>query len=938
MKDEQINRRRVVHRRSLMLAAGPVIGAIAGVLTNLVTAGWSWWLFGGLVVMVAIAAALVIVAEGPLPSLAQPEALAGLAAVHTLPVDGGTAKPGASDLTSGPAAAGPPMTTWGDVPRRNANFTGRELILGRLCDERDGGLTALVPHALYGLGGVGKTQLAIEYAYRYADEYDLVWWVPSEQLTMIRSAYTKLARRLGFTEDDAALTVTAVQDALRRGEPFRRWLVVFDNAEEPEQLVEFLPTSMAPHSLGHVLVTSRSRAWSATADTIEVDVLDRDESVQLLRRRGRSMSIEEADRLAETLGDLPLALDQAAAWLAATGMSVEEYLRLVDVRLGELLQENRSPGYPRSVAAAWGLAFDQLQQYDPAAAQLLELCAYFGPEPISRRLLRAGQSVALPSPLHQVLGDDLRLSRALRAIGRVSLARLDPSRGTIQLHRLVQAVLRDRLPAVERAARQGVVQQILAAASAEGSDVEDPDAWERLEELTPHVLPAGCLDAQVAEVRQVVIDQARYLYVRGDYPGGRDLCEQALQRWRTTLGGDDPHTLVISRHLANALRALGLTAAAREMNEDTLRRLQAVLGADHEQTLATANSLAADIRIRGDFRRAYELDCDTLASYRRTLGPDHVAALRCANNLAVDLRLLGRYDEALDLDRQTLWARQQVRGADHPETMITTGSLAVDLYGAGKYTQALAYMETVVPALTSHYGPEHSHVLREARCYAMILRCVGRYEQARTIGEQTLDRYRGRFGEDHLSTIGASLSLANILRRVGDLQAAHSLTTDALQRHQRLLGIQHPFAHADAVNLAIVLRGLHDHENATHLDEQALTGHRRLLGEEHPFTLCVLVNLANDRHLAGNHQAARELNEQALVLSQRIRGRQHPYTLHCSTNLANDLHATGEHDNARQLAEETLAALTETLGSDHPETQAARAGVRAECDIETPTT
>jgi tetratricopeptide (TPR) repeat protein len=945
MRDDQINRRGLVRRRSLMLAAGPVVGAIAGVLTNLITAGWNWWLFGGLVIMVAGAAVLVVVSERPLPPLSEPATLATAAVkVSTLVVGGGAFdardNPIVSDAATAASATATtvsPATIWSDVPRRNANFTGREHVLRRLHDQHAGKLTALVPHALYGLGGVGKTQLAIEYAYRYADEYDLVWWIPSEQLTLIRAAYTKLARRLGFGDDDVDLIVSDVQDALRRGEPFRRWLVVFDNAEEPEQLADFIPTSVAPYSLGQVLVTSRSRAWSATTDTIEVDVLGRNESVLLLRSRGQGMSIQEADRLANALGDLPLALDQAAAWLASTSMSVEEYLRLLDARLGDLLRENRPPSYPRSVAAAWGLAFDQLQQSEPAAAQLLELCAFFGPEPISRRLLRAGRSVTLPSPLRQFLGDDLHLSGVLGAIGRVSLARLDPSRGTIQLHRLVQAVLRDRLPAVERAARRAAVQQILAADAAL-SDVDDPSCWEQLEELNPHVLAAGCLDAQASEVRQVVIDQTRYLYIRGDYRGSSELCQQALTRWRAMLGQDEPHTLVISRHLANASRSLGHTDTAREMNEDTLQRLRTVLGADHEQTLATANSLAADIRVRGDFQQAYELDRETLARYRRVLGPDHVDTLRCANNLGVDLRLLGRYDQGLELDQQILHTRLRVRGADHPETIITTGSLAAGSYNVGRYTPALTYMEKALPALIRHYGPEHSQVLRQARWYAIIHRGLGHYDQARTIIAQTLDQYRNRFGDDHPDTIAAMVTLANTLRRVGDLPAARTLITDAIKRRQRLLGTQHPFTLAYTVNLAIVLRGLNDHHNAAELDERAVAGHCRLLGEEHPFTLCAQVNLATDRHLAGDYNAAYELNEHTFALSRQVRGSQHPYTLQCATNLVIDLHATGDHHQASQLEQETLAALVETLGSEHPETQAAMAGVRAECDIEPPTT
>ncbi|HEY0699428.1 MAG TPA: FxSxx-COOH system tetratricopeptide repeat protein, partial [Micromonospora sp.] len=253
------------------------------------------------------------------------------------------------------------------IPLRNPHFTGRRNLLAELHETlvRSSDSGALLLHAVHGLGGVGKTQLAVEYAYQYASDYDLVWWIPAEDPALVRASLAELGRAMGLPEStDTAQTVAAVQEALRVGRPHPRWLLVFDNADQPEDLRPYLP-----HPSGHVLITSRNQSGADVAATVEVDVFDREESVALLRRRGRGISETDADRLANALGDLPLALEQAAAWQAETGMSVPEYLRLLETRQDQLLREKPPAGYSTPVAAAWGLAFDRLREQSPGAVQ-----------------------------------------------------------------------------------------------------------------------------------------------------------------------------------------------------------------------------------------------------------------------------------------------------------------------------------------------------------------------------------------------------------------------------------------------------------------------------------------------------------------------------------------------------------------------------------------
>ena len=248
---------------------------------------------------------------------------------------------------------------WGNVPARNRGFTGRDGLLRSVREALLAGDRAVV-QALHGMGGVGKTQLAAEYARRFAPGYDLVWWIASEHAGLIGEQFAAIARELDCAQPGAGLDVMrrAVLAELRERD---RWLLVFDNAENPEDLAPWLPGGA-----GHVLITSRTHRWAEIAVPVEVDVLSRAESVAILRDRVPALSGQDADKVADALGDLPLAVAQAAGYMADTGMPAAEYEGLLAARAMEILGQGRPPAYPRSLAAVTELAFDRLHDEDQA--------------------------------------------------------------------------------------------------------------------------------------------------------------------------------------------------------------------------------------------------------------------------------------------------------------------------------------------------------------------------------------------------------------------------------------------------------------------------------------------------------------------------------------------------------------------------------------------
>ncbi len=254
---------------------------------------------------------------------------------------------------TGPRLPGVLPPVWGNAPPRNPGFTGRDGLLAGVRQALLSGGAAVV-QALAGMGGVGKTQLAAEYAYRFAAGYDVVWWIAAEQAGLIGEQVAALAAGLGCAGPDTDMD-TAGRAALGELRRRDRWLLVFDNAESSQELAAWLPGGA-----GHVLITSRSRGWAEIAVPVEVDVLARGESVAILRDRVPGLPDGDADLVAAVLGDLPLAIAQAAGYLAETGMPAGEYADLLGTRAAELLEEGRPSSYPRSLAAVTVLALDRL--------------------------------------------------------------------------------------------------------------------------------------------------------------------------------------------------------------------------------------------------------------------------------------------------------------------------------------------------------------------------------------------------------------------------------------------------------------------------------------------------------------------------------------------------------------------------------------------------
>ena len=844
--------------------------------------------------------------------------------------------------TTSPVTRGVPFV-WGSVPQRNKNFTGRESLLTELRERLTGKVTAVLPHTLHGLGGVGKTQLAIEYAYRYAEDYDLVWWVSADQQPLARSALAGLAPRLGLTgiaPGRLEEAVPAVLDALRTGRPYARWLLIFDNADQPETIRDLMPRLIqgSSHSPGHVLVTSRNHRWESQADVVEVDVFTRAESLAFLGRRVPGIGTDDAGRLAEELGDLPLALEQAGALQAETGMLVADYLRLLQEEASKLLAENSPADYPVPVAAAWALSVSRLSEQMPFAMDLLRRCAFFGPEPIPRDVFDRGRSV-IDSPIRASLEDPILISRAMRELGRYALARIDNRKKTVQVHRLIQKLIRDELDEEQSAGMQREVHELLAAA--DPLDASEPSSWTKYEELLAHVVPAEVVSSTQLGVRRLYYNIVQYLYETGDYTTCLELLERALDRWSAESGEEDRDVLRMCSLKSDVLWQLGRYEEAYDLRRPTLGRMRAALGEGDEDTLIATGGYGADLRVRGEFAAAQKLDEESLARHKQAFTDEHPRTFNIANNLAVDHGLNSDYIAARDLDEQTYRDRLNFYGADdHPSVIFSLSAWARDMRQAGDYVagrklaeQAYARYQAVLTS-GGRFTDNHPSVLLAAKDLSVARRKAGDFESALDLGREVHEKYLDTFDRQQLDVLAAGMNLGNALRAMGEWEPAADLIRKTVDQYKAALVPNHPYLHGCALNLASAQRELGELDEARELLKSSRVALEESLGHDHHYTLTCVFNLANVHAEMRDWHTARLLDEEALVGLAKLLGGTHPHTLACAVNLAYDLRFLGETDEADRRLEDALQKYIAALGKDHPDVKATANSERVDFNFE----
>jgi tetratricopeptide (TPR) repeat protein len=648
-----------------------------------------------------------------------------------------------------------------NLPARNRNFSGRAELLEQLHASLQAEATAAVvpTGALHGLGGVGKTQLALEFAHRFATDYDIAWWVPAEQPTSATAALAALARRLGVQEvADQSEMVGGLFDLLRGRD---RWLLVYDNAERPDRLEGLLP----PGGGGHVLVTSRWSAWGGQAESLALNILRRDESIAFLSMRTSSDDQAALDELAELLGDLPLALEEAAAYLEETGEGVDEYLELVRARAQELFGLDQpladDQGDHRRVATTWTVSLDRVHREAPTAEALLSLCAFLAPD-IPRGLPRE-QPQVLPEELAKAISDRLVYNQMLAVVGRYSLATVSPTE--LGVHRLVQAVIRARLGNEgERRWAKTAVGLLYESYPNESWEVA---TWRDCERLLPQVLAvAGHAErlGMAGEQAGWLLDRAStYLRGRGQYQQARPIAERALAVTKAALGPAVPEVAWRYDAFGAVRYELGDFIGAREQFERAVTIGEATLGPEDPDVAVWRNDLGGVLQSLGDLAGAKEQLERALAISEAALGPDHPHMAIRRSNLGRLLRNLGDLEGARAQLEGAVAIGEAARGPDHPDLAAWRGNLGNVLWDLGDLDGARAQYERALEITEAALGPDHPTMGTLRNNLGRVLQDLGDLAGARTQYERALEIGEAALGPDHPNVATRRNNLSSVL-------------------------------------------------------------------------------------------------------------------------------------------------------------------------------
>ncbi len=598
---------------------------------------------------------------------------------------------------------------WNVPHNRNRNFTGRVELLSTLRAQLQAGHHSALT-ALHGLGGIGKTQTAVEYAYRYAGEYELVWWLRAEDPATLAGEYALLAAKLGLSEAEAdqQAAVQAVKDWLATS---HGWLLVFDNAESPEEIRPYLLAG----SSGHVIITSRRPDWRSVANPLPVGTLGPEDAIEFLHRRSGQEDEPAARELVEELGWLPLAIEQAAAYIEAHGSSISEYLDLFRKHQQEILRRgDPSLDYPDTVETTWEISFTKVREQSPAAADLLSLCAFLAPDDIPLEVIRGGKDKR-SEPLASVVEDDLAFDNAISALRRHSLVKRTGN--TLSVHRLVQVVVRDRMS--EGNKQVWVESAVGMVRKAFPSNSDDVRTWPVCVRLFAHatIVVAHCKAerAGLSLAAELLSESAMYLRGRGDFVGAKTFNEEALETFETIYGPNHPIVGLSLNNLGRVLLELGDATGARKLLVRALKILKVSRGPKHPYVAIVMNNLGNVLMALRQLKKARNLLERALMIDEDAYGPDHPNIAIRINNLGSVLQNLGELPEARTLFERAQKIDEAYYGSDHPYVAIDVSNLGGVLRDLGELAQARKLFERALKIFDASYGPDHpnTQIVRE---------------------------------------------------------------------------------------------------------------------------------------------------------------------------------------------------------------------------------
>ncbi|CUA77734.1 Nephrocystin-3 [Xenopus laevis] [Rhizoctonia solani] len=824
-------------------------------------------------------------------------------------------------------------------------YTGREDEVAQLITCMTGGQNKLRVCVIYGLGGTGKTQMALSAIERTWDNWGHVIYLDASSAQAIEKALDEFgkAKMIGQDYKDMIGWLESCGE---------RWLMVFDNADTPTTNIEqYIP---ARGQRGSVIITTRlpdlANLASAPECVCHISSMRPADGMALLLKiicsRNQQISDDDmkaAEELVQDFGCLALAIVHAGAYIAhSPGMTVTAYRSLFLSQRQRMLDEYSELPDPAkldkrgdTVYTTWKMCYEQLM---PESRTLLWLMAYLHYDGISVDIFkRASQhmdSKAYPLPLtdlesqaqsyvKQYLStyidsegnwDSIRFARATSDLTAYSLIEYDPMNLAYRVHVLVHDWAKTVISQTPELATECVA-TLLSFSVDEQYDTESL-AYKR--QLRLRVTTALRYNPDTATNHSYYFKE---IYRQtGQWSQMMKLMEQQVMAFQQALGDDDPVTWDARSNLASTYSELGRWNEALDLQTQVMDAHKRLNGDEHPDTLRSMGNLATTYSYLGRYSKAEQLGVQILDTSRRVLGGEHLDTLGCMNNLASTYSDLCRHNEAEQLHVQVFDVRKRLLGENHPDTLESMHNLVLSYSNRGQYDEAKRLQLHVLNAQKQVLGANHPHTLISMTTLAVTHSCLGQHNEAERLYTQVLDAQRQLLGKDHPDTLISMNNLALSYSDLGQYNEAEQLHTQVLNRRKQVLGEEHLDTFSSMNNLANAYSRLGRHNEAEQLHIQVFNGHKQALGEDHSDTLASMSNLASTYSHLGRPEKAKQLQAQLLGAYKQLLGETHPYTLVCMSNLASTYSDLGRHNGAEQLKVQVLSAREQILGEDHPST------------------
>ena len=803
------------------------------------------------------------------------------------------------DLFAGLEEQTPPAGLWSVPYSRNPFFTGRQELLQALHDHLNQQHTMALTQslAISGLGGIGKTQIALEYTYQYREDYRFIFWTSAATRETLQADLAALAELLLLPERNEQDQNKILQAVRKWFATHDEWLWILDNADDVMVVHDLLPDERP----GHLLLTSRAQAWGSLAQRIEVETMGLTEATLFLLRRARLLAshafldaVDEKDLAAAEaivleVDFLPLALDQAGAYIEEVGCSLSEYLALYRAHRKELLLRRGylSTDHPEPVATTWSLSFEKVEQANPAAADLLRLCSFLEPDTIPEELIVKG-SAHFSMALQRIAKDLFLLNEAIEELRKFSLIQRSPQTRTLRIHRLVQAVLQQTMTSEEQ---HRLAEQVVRATNMVFPEQIDIAIWPDCRRYLPQAQACSVLIQDYAltfnDAASLLFHTGIYLHDNGLYDPAESLFQQALY--------------------------------IRELH----------LGSEHPDVAQVLNYQAALYYLQGKYEQTERIYQQALHIWEESQGPEHPDVARPLIGLGCLFVRQGKYEQAEAPFQRALHIRELHLGSEHPDVAQVLNEQAGLYDEQGKYEQAEQLYQQALHIWEKHLGPEHPNVAQVLNNLAVIYYQQGKYEQAERLFHRALQIWEESLGPSHPQVAQVLNNLSFIFREQGKYEQGERLSRRALHIWEGHLGPQHPDVAFALKNLAVILDKQGKYKQAEPLHLRALHIREQALGPDNPVVTSSLMGLANFYQKQGKYMQAEPLYERALYIREQRLSTQHPAVADTLHDFAILREAQGKNQEAASLYQRALAIREQAFGPEHPTTEMTRAAYSA---------